>query len=66
MSNIVFPGTPKCRGDDLLGATAVASLLVDIDVAVDSNSNEAYGRFGKPERTSKSRETMVRLGNRKY
>lgn len=30
--------------------STVASLLVDIDVAVDSNSNEAYARFGKLER----------------
>ena len=51
--------------DDALEAT-VASILSDIDVDVDSNALEACHRFGKPEKTTKSRKTIVRFTNRKY
>ena len=51
--------------DNVLEAT-VASILAYIDVDVDSNSLEACHRFGKPERTTKSRKTIVRFTNRKY
>ena len=55
--------------DDALEATA-ASILLDIDVDVDSNALEACHRFGKPERTNKSRKTRLtnkdRFTNRKY
>ena len=44
----------ECVADDALEAT-VASILLDIDVDVDSNALEACHRFGKPERTTKSR-----------
>ena len=45
--------------------STVLSILVDIDADVDSNALEACHRFGKPERTTKSRKTMVRFTNRK-
>ena len=51
--------------DDALEAT-VASILSDIDVDVDFNVVEACHRFGKPEKTTKSRKTIVRFINRKY
>ena len=44
----------------------VASILTDIDVDVDCNALQACHRFGKPERTTKSRKTIVRFTNRKY
>ena len=44
----------------------VASILLGIDVNVDSNALEAYHRFGKPERTTESRKTIVSFANRKY
>ena len=44
----------------------VASILADINVDVDSNVLEAWHRFGKPERTTKSRNTIVRFTNRNY
>ena len=40
---------------DTLEAT-VASIFSDIDVDVDSNALEACHRFGKSERTTKSRK----------
>ena len=46
--------------------STVVSILVDIDADVDSNALEACHRFGKPERTTKSRKTIVRFTNRKY
>ena len=51
--------------DDALEA-AVASILSDIDDDVDFNAVEACHRFGKPEKTTKSRKTIVRFINRKY
>ena len=51
--------------DDALEAT-VASILSDIDVDVDFNAVEEGHRFGKPEKTTKSRKTIVRFINRKY
>ena len=51
--------------DDALEAT-VASILSDIDVDVGFNAVEACHRFGKPEKTTKSRKTIVRFTNRKY
>ena len=44
----------------------VASILADIDVDVDCDALQACHRFGKPERTTKSRKTIVRFTNRKY
>ena len=64
-NNIVLSGIPECVADNALEAT-VASILADIDVDVDSNALEACHRFGKPERTTKSRKTIVRFTNRKY
>ena len=51
--------------DNEIEAT-VASILADIDVEVDSNALEVCDRFGKPEKTTKSRKTIVRFTNRKY
>ena len=64
-NNIVLSSIPECATDNALEAT-VASILADIDVDVDSNALEACHRFGKPERTTKSRKTIVRFTNRKY
>ena len=64
-NNIVYSGMLECVADDALEAT-VASILSDIDVDVDSNALEACHRFGKPERRTKSRKTIVRFTNRKY
>ena len=64
-NNIVLSGIPECVADNALEAT-VASILADIDVDVDSNVLEICHRFGKPERTTKSRKTIVRFTNRKY
>ena len=64
-NNIVLSGIPECVADNALEAT-VASILADIDVDVDSNVLEICHRFGKPERTTKSRKTIVRFKNRKY
>ena len=55
----------ECVADSALEAT-VTSVLVDIDVDVDSNVLEACHRFGKPERTTKSRKAIIRFTNRKY
>ena len=44
----------------------ITSILADIDVDVDSNALEAYHRFGKPGRITKSRKTIARFTNRKY
>ena len=64
-NNTVLSGIPECVADNALEAT-VASILADIDVDVGSNALEACHRFGKPERTTKSRKTIVRFTNRKY
>ena len=64
-NNIVLLGIPECVTDNALEAT-VASILVDSDVEVDSNALEACHRFGKPEKITKSRKTIVRFINRKY
>ena len=64
-NNIVLLGIPECVTDKALEAT-VASILVDSDVEVDSNALEACHRFGKPEKITKSRKTIVRFINRKY
>ena len=64
-NNIALSGIPECVADSALEAT-VASVLADIDVDMDSNALEACHRFGKPERTTKSRKTIVRLTGRKY
>ena len=64
-NNIVYSGMLECVADDALEAT-VASILSDIDVDVDSNALEECHRFGKPERRTKSRKTIVRFTNRKY
>ena len=39
----------------------ISSMLADIDVDVDSHALEACHRFGKPERTTKSRKNIVRF-----
>ena len=62
-NNIVLSGKPECVADDALEAK-VASILPDI-VDVDSNALEACHRFGKSERTTKSRKTIVRFTNKK-
>ena len=64
-NNIVLLGIPECVADNALEAT-IASILVDSDVEVDSNALEACHRFGKPEKITKSRKTIVRFINRKY
>ena len=51
--------------NDALVAT-VSSILSDNDVDVNSNALEPCHRFGKPERTTKSRKIIVRFTNRKY
>ena len=48
-NNIVLSGIPECVADDALEA-AVASILSDIDVDVDSNALEACHRFGNPHK----------------
>ena len=53
-NNIVYSGMLECVADDALEAT-VASILLDIDVDVDSNALGACHRFGKSERITKSR-----------
>ena len=63
-NNIVLSGISQCVADNVLEAT-VTSMLVDIDVDVDSNALEVCHRFGKPKRTIKSRKTIVRFTNRK-
>ena len=64
-NNIVHSGIPKCVADNVL-EVAVTSIIADIDVDVDSTALEAYHRFTKPERTTKSRKTIVRCTIRKY
>ena len=64
-NNIVLSGIPECVAGNTLEAT-VASVLADVDVAVDSNALETCHRFGRPERTTKSRKTIDRFRNRKY
>ena len=64
-NNTVLSGIPECVADTALEAT-VTSVLADIDADVDSNTLEACHRFGKPERTTKSRKTLVRFTIRKY
>ena len=48
-NNIIFSDISECAADNALEAT-VASILGDIDVAVDSNLVEASQRFGKLEK----------------
>ena len=48
-NNTVLSGIPECVADDALEA-AVASILSDIDVDVDSNALEACHRFGNPHK----------------
>ena len=62
-NNIFLSSKPECVADDALKAT-VASILPEI-VDVDSNALEACHRFGKSERTTKSRKTIVRFTNKK-
>ena len=64
-NNTVLSGITECVADTALEGT-VTSVLADIDADVDSNALEACHRFGKPERTTKSRKTLVRFTIRKY
>ena len=64
-NNIFLSGIPESVAENALEAT-VTSMLADIDVDVDSNALQACHRFGIPERTTKSRKTIVRFTNRKY
>ena len=64
-NNIALSGIPECVANDELEAT-VASILSGVDVNVDSNALEAYHRFSKPERTTKSRKNIVSFTSRKY
>ena len=63
--NIVFLGKAECGIANALEAS-VALILADIHIDVDSNALKACHRFGKPERTTTSRKTIVRFTNRKY
>ena len=58
-------GKAECVIANALEAS-VALILADIDINVDSNALKACHRFGKPERTTTSRKTIVRFTNRKY
>ena len=64
-NNILLSAMTECVADNVLEAT-VTPVLADIDVDVDSNALKGCHRFGKPERTTKSRKTIVRFVNRKY
>ena len=64
-NNIALSGIPECVADDALVAT-VSSILSNTDVDMNSNALEACHKFGKPEKTTKSRKIIVRFTNRKY
>ena len=64
-NNTVLSGILECVADNVLVATAI-SILADTDVDVDCNALEVCQSSGKPERTTKSRQTIVRFTNMKY
>ena len=64
-SKTVFTGIPSSVNDEDLEFT-VTSILIDIDVAVDTNDIEDCHCFGKIDSESKSKKTIVRFVNKSY
>ena len=63
--NLVLSGIPENIPDNQLENT-VASILSDIGINIQSEEVEACHRFGKTDRKSKSKKTIIRLVNRKH
>ena len=61
-NNLVFSGIPENVPDSNLEST-VLSVLLEIDLQVESRYTEACHRIGKP--SSKKQKTIVRFVNRK-
>ena len=64
-NNLVLSGIPKSIPDNQLENT-VASILSDIGVSTLSEEIEACHRFGKTDRKSKSKKTIICSVNRKH
>ena len=63
-NNLVLSGIPESIPDSQLENT-VSSILSDIGVSIQSEEIEAYHRFGKTDRKTKSKKTIIRFVNRK-
>ena len=63
-NNLVLSGIPESIPDSQLENT-VSSILSDIGVSIQSEEIEAYNRFGKTDRKTNSKKTIIRFVNRK-
>ena len=64
-NNLVLTGIPESILDNQLENT-VSSILSDIGVRIQSEGIEAYHRFGKTDRKTKCKKTIIRFVNRKH
>ena len=64
-SNLVLSGIPESIPDNQLENT-VASVLSDIGVSIQSEEIEACHQFGKTDRKTKSKKTIICFVNRKH
>ena len=64
-NNLVLAGIPESIPDNHLENT-VSSILSDIGVSIQSEEIEACHRFGKTDRKTKSKKTIVRFVNKKH
>ena len=64
-NNLVLSGTPEIIPDNQLENT-VSSILSDIGVSMQSEEIEAYHLFGKTDRKTKSKKTIIRFVNIKH
>ena len=64
-SNLVLTGIPESMLDNQLENT-VSSILSDVGVRIQSEEIEAYHRFGKTDRKTKCKKTIIRFVNRKH
>ena len=64
-NNLVLSGIPESIPDNQLENT-VSSILLDIGVSIQSEEIEACLRFGKTDRKTKSKKTIIGFVNRKH
>ena len=64
-NNLVLSGILEIIPDNQLENT-VASILSDIGVSIQSEEIEACHQFGKTDRKTKSKKTIIHFVNRKY
>ena len=64
-NNLILSGIPESIPDNQL-ENKVSSILSDIGVSIQSKEIEACHRFGKTDRKTKSKKTIIRFVNRKH